>query len=1603
MASADIGTLRTRLSWEDEGANKSLEGFRRDLKGLRSEMSLAKSHGKEYANSLKGMREQSDILSRRFKTQEERVKELRKRYEESVKVKGQDANATRDLQAQLNNATAEMNRTENQLKNLNAEIKRMESPWTKLGGVMTSTGEKFQAVGQHMTEFGRNYSMKVTAPIVAGGVAVFKASMDFESAFAGVRKTVDTSEEGFKKLEAGIRAMAKELPASASDIAAVAESAGQLGIAEDKILSFSRTIIDLGESTNMTREQAATEFARFANIVGMSQDDFDRLGSSIVGLGNTMATTESEIMSMGMRLAAQGAQVGMTEAQIMALAGTMSSLGIQAEMGGTAMTTILKKIDSAVGEGGKSLSGFAKAAGVSSKEFAKAWKEDPIVALDLFVKGLDKSSKEGKNLTSILTDLGIKGVYESDVLLRMAGASDLLSDAVATSTKAWKDNVALSDEAAQRYATTESQLKMLWNRVMDVAITLGDALIPAVMSAIDAASPLIEKIESGAKAFSEMDKEQQLAIIKMVALTAAIGPASIALGGLTTGIGGVLKIGGSLSTLIGKSGGAGLAGRIGLLGMGTNPVGLAVLGVGALTFGLYKLNEASKESSQRALEVVESRKKELLANEELVASFEALQRKNRLSTDEMLRYMDILTELKNTKSEEAIKALTDEQAALLEKSGLTNDEMEQFLALNDKIVEKAPEAAKAISDQGNAYASVLDEIKKLNAAERERFATDTYKSIRDEMDKQTANLEKQSKLSGEISNMEKERSNTLNELNSVGREIAAQDLVIADIRKQMATATGEHYEKLWMQERIESDILVALKDQEYSLERQLGKLDSKLEKKQKSLKETEKELSAFDSLLDEYAQMILYEQGIVAEKGKAVQKLQEEQRNIDTARAKLEEMKRAQQISTFEYQEQNKQLNEQQGKIDTATRKLEQMNEVAGRTVYKTVEITTSPTPDTLNSWLAQRVTKQVDVVQRVSGPQMYAKGTNFHPGGDFIAGEEGYELGRMGSRWEMLNFGFYNRPAGYQVFTHDESKRIIDTLNKTPGYATGARPAGEANRIVNNLSNRDLDINIIGQLSGVITSSKNVAKELMDGVEKILMSGAKKVNAQVANVKADAGRLMLNEVSKILTDGAKKTNADVAAINKKAADEARKLETRAAQDIAAIHAKAKKAKRSLTQQEAVKIQRIEQNTAEKVKKINEKANADLVKSTEELYQKRMSALKGFIASKKEFEEMSMLLELNTWRRSIDAFKAGTQEKAEAQLEYKRMLERVNKEVESITQNHVDKVKSINDKLKNDIASVWKSYEDTVQNVANSNFNFAGLFEKAEVQEAISKNEMLDNLEGQVVMLSKFGAELDLLRKRGLDAGIIEELEKMGAKALPAVQEMNRMTDQELDKYSDLFRIKYEQARKNAEASLVDLKKNAEKEIQDLQAVANKELEILNKDTQAQLNKLTQNANSELKTLNQIGKDAIAGLMAGMASMEGPLKDQSAQMAKIIEATIKDVLKVKSPSQVGVSITEYFGDGMVIGLQNRFNAVKLKARELAGAVGSAIVPDLPNYAYAIPHGGAVSHNQPQQPIIHIHPAPVVLEGRTVGEVVFDIVDGMQSSQVNAQLYMRGLT
>lgn len=317
---------------------------------------------------------------------------------------------------------------------------------------------------------------KITSEVAQLGGYVVQTGIQFESAFAGVQKTVDATDDELAGFRQGIRDMAKEIPQTAAEISSVAEAAGQLGIKNEYLLSFSRTMSDLGVATNMSATEAATALARLANITQMPQENFGRLGSTVVALGNNLATTESEITEMGLRLAGAGSQVGMTEAQILGLAGAISSVGIEADAGGSAVSTVMTKMQLAVEQGGDSLEQFANVAGMSAAEFQQAFREDAAQALVSFVEGLGNMESRGQSAIATLADMEITEIRQRDALLRLAGAGNVLSESLGIATQAWDENNALTNEAEQRYQTLESQLQILKNNIDDFAISLYDGI-----------------------------------------------------------------------------------------------------------------------------------------------------------------------------------------------------------------------------------------------------------------------------------------------------------------------------------------------------------------------------------------------------------------------------------------------------------------------------------------------------------------------------------------------------------------------------------------------------------------------------------------------------------------------------------------------------------------------------------------------------------------------------------------------------------------------------------------------------------------------------------------------------------------------------------------------------------------------------------------------------------------------------------------------------------------------------------------------------------------------------------------------------------------------
>lgn len=870
--------------------------------------------------------------------------------------------------------------------------------------------KKLEKTGKNLEKVGKNLSKYVTAPIVAMGTLSTKAAIDFESAFAGVRKTVDASEKEFAALEKGIRDMSKEIPASATAIAGVAEAAGQLGIETENILKFTRVMIDLGEATNLSAEEAATTLARFANITQMSQKDFDRLGSTIVELGNNLATTEAEIAAMALRLAGAGSQVGLTEAQIMSFAAALSSVGIEAEAGGSAFSRVMVDMQLAVETNSERLKKFAEVAGMSADEFRRAFQEDAAGAIIAFIKGLGTAEERGLSAIKVLDDMGISEIRLRDALLRAAGASSVFTDALKMGTKAWDENTALTKEAEQRYQTTASQLQIAKNHLQDAAITIGEIVVPYLVT-------LSEKIKDVATWFKNLNPETQETIVKMAALAAAGGPVLSFSGklikGISTAVGWMGKLSGATeasTTVVASLGNAATIGTGQVAGLGLsakasaillNPWTAAITAGGVAAYGLYKyLNEDTIPVVDLFADKVENTASRL--------------EQSSLRSEEATRTM-VTTISEGTKEAVGAYLQLDEEAKkhldslYINSTAITEDikaELEsKYSEMADNILQAVSERRKEDLDNLSEF---FNESKTITDKEQQDIYYSTMKYYED---LQYDTQRHQDRIIEILENAAKEkRKLTEEEMNEIGK-----------IQSKMK----ENAVRILSEQEVESNII---------LER-MKEYDKRITAEQASqhIKEVNRARDeAVKAANEEYEERLALIIRLRDEAG-AISKEQADKLIQEAQRQKNETIKSAEDTRLEAINKMRNLCDNLDNMVDTTT----------GDVLTKWDKI-----KRWWNGWKPETKVATVTTVVReaakggAAGYRTYARGTNFHPGGLALVGEQGPELIEL--------------PRGSKVYTANETANMV-----------GLNEDRLANAIVKALKNAGLSKPAVMELNG--------------------------------------------------------------------------------------------------------------------------------------------------------------------------------------------------------------------------------------------------------------------------------------------------------------------------------------------------------------------------------------------------------------------------------------------------------------------------------------------------------------------------------------------------------
>lgn len=334
---------------------------------------------------------------------------------------------------------------------------------------------------------------------------------------------------------------------------------------------------------------------------------------------------------------------------------------------------------------------------------------------------------------------------------------------------------------------------------------------------------------------------------------------------------------------------------------------------------------------------------------------------------------------------------------------------------------------------------------------------------------------------------------------------------------------------------------------------------------------------------------------------------------------------------------------------------------------------------------------------------------------------------------------------------------------------------------------------------------------------------------------------------------------------------------------------------------------------------------------------------KDWIAKSKEYHELSLKDELDAWERVQKRYLEGTDERKQADSEVLRVKNEINQKLISINDEYVNNVKDVNKELIDSQKQLNDEYENAYNDRVKSLTNFVGLFDKVKTQDSsnpVTGTGLVENLREQVNTMATWSDDIQRLAQKGIDEGLLKELEDMGPSAAIEISALNNLTSAQLDDYVALWKRKNELARNQATQELAPLREETNQTIEKLKTDTEAKLEEYKKEWIKKIGEIRSGTKDEFVGLNDdmnvIGENAIEGLIEGMSDKESPLYSKAKEMALSIQQAIKDALDIHSPSRVMMSLGQFAGDGLANGLQNTTGSVIKKSKELASKAVNSI-------------------------------------------------------------------
>lgn len=324
------------------------------------------------------------------------------------------------------------------------------------------------------------------------------AALEFESAFADVRKVLDGSDEQLENIRRQIIGMSTELPIAASGIAEIYAAAGQANIPIQEISKFSEMVAKVSTAWEVPVAETGQALAEIKNQLNLGVTEVGLFADSLNHLSNNTAANAPRLLEYTKRVAATGEMFGFSAQETLAFGGAMIAAGAESEVAATSFRNMGKALTKGT-QATKAQNTAYKRLGLDSVKTAKNMQKDALgTTLDVIERIQKLPEWERISLASALfgdeARALMPAINNSTELRRQL---ELVGDQTNYAGSAFK-------EYTVRASTVGNVLSILRNKFADLFRGIGDRMLPSIKEAALGIGYVLDTLGERASIFDKM-------------------------------------------------------------------------------------------------------------------------------------------------------------------------------------------------------------------------------------------------------------------------------------------------------------------------------------------------------------------------------------------------------------------------------------------------------------------------------------------------------------------------------------------------------------------------------------------------------------------------------------------------------------------------------------------------------------------------------------------------------------------------------------------------------------------------------------------------------------------------------------------------------------------------------------------------------------------------------------------------------------------------------------------------------------------------------------------------------------------------------------------